>query len=172
MVTKKSKKNKVERLSKEIKKLEKAVEVRKFDNFFLILLLFILVLEFFLIAPSTSEIIKKVPMIYLSVFYLFVFLFPVWILFSYYFNTFLRNKTKCATRMLFGGLIKGLVYFIAFISVLSFLVLETKEIAILLLSEVFIQVAVLIGLAIVIFSFLLKIYLCKFSKYKFCEEKI
>ena len=132
-----------------------------FDNFFLALLLFILILEFFLLSPYTSSIVETVPMIYLSVFYILVFLFPFWILISYYFNTILKNETPSATRLLVGALIRGLVYFILFIVVLAFLVLETKEIAVLLLSKIFIQIAVLLGLAIVIFSFLLKVYLVK-----------
>ncbi len=134
---------------------------RLFDNFFLALLLFILVLEFFLLSPTTSSLVEKVPMLYLSVFYVCVFLFPFWILISYYFNTILKNETPSATKLLVSALIRGLVYFILFIIILAFIVLETREIAVILLSKIFVQIAVLLGLAIVIFSFLLKLYLCK-----------
>jgi hypothetical protein len=158
------------KLVKEIKILEEKLKYKKFDNFFLILLLFILVLEFFLISPTTSKIVEKIPMLYLSIFYLAVFMFPVWILFSYYFKIIANNKTRCATKVLALALVKGFFYFVLFIVLLIFIVLESREIAVLLLSEVYVQVAVLVGLSIVVFSFLLKLYLSSFSKSKFILE--
>lgn len=143
-----------------------------FDNFFLALLGFILVLEIFALSPATGRIIEKIPIAYLSLFYLVVFMFPLWILFSYYYNVIQKNKTKCATRILALALVRGVSYFIIFIALLSLIILETREISALLLSEVFVQTAVFVGLLIVIFSFLVKLYLCKFSKLKCEGEKL
>lgn len=156
---------------KKKRKSRKSVEIRIFDKFFIFLLVFILFLEIFSVWPVTSEIVKRTPIPFLSVFYLLVFLLPLWILFSYYFKTIKKNKNACATRILFGALVKGFVSFLIFISLIAFLILETQQISIIFLSEIYIQMAVLIGLIVVVFSFLLKLYLINSGKLNFCKEE-
>lgn len=145
--------------------------VRKMDNPFLIILTFLFVLEILLILPVTSNIIQKVPSLYLVIFYFLIFLFPLGALLYYYFAIILKAKTECGTAILFSSLLKGLVSFIIFIAFLYIITLETRELAVIILSEVYIKFALWIGLGLLIFSVLLKIYFCKFKKNKSCLNK-
>lgn len=143
---------------KKNKKIE-TCKGRYFNKIFISFLLFVLITETVLIIPSTSKAIQKIPTMYSSLFYFVVFLFPIFILLSYYFRLVLdKNKNKCDVKVLFSSVLKGAGYFILFLVLLAFAVLDGKQLASLFLSQPIFQAVALVGLSVLIFYFLMRIY--------------